>query len=178
MTSEGERGGPVAVLDAAYGDTVAAGGCVLISEFSSSEPLATHQVRLPMQSAEYEPGAFYKRELPVLLALLDAVSTPVATIVIDGYVHLDGAGRPGLGARLAAALDRRVAVIGVAKTPFRGDDWSRPVCRGESRQPLRVTAIGVDLDTASRWVAEMHGAHRIPVMCRLADRLARDALAG
>ena len=168
--------GLVAVVDAAYCDDAASGACVLLSGFDSPDPETTAQIRLARHSAGYEPGAFYKRELPVLLALLAKVGAPLRAIVIDGYVFLGRDGRPGLGARLAEALDGRVPVIGVAKTPFRGDDWSLPVFRGASRRPLQVTATGIAPAVAARAVTSMHGSHRIPAMCRLADRLARDAL--
>jgi hypothetical protein len=32
----------------------------------------------------YEPGAFYKRELPFLLQVLRAAAAPIETVVIDG----------------------------------------------------------------------------------------------
>lgn len=174
-TSEADAGF-IAVLDAAYSETSAAGACVLIDDFGSPDPVSTGQVSLQQVSSQYEPGAFYKRELPVLLALLDEVKQPLRAVVIDGYVFLDRDGRPGLGAHLAAALGDRVPVIGVAKTPFRGDDWSHRVFRGVSRRPLHVTATGFDPDAAARAVETMHGANRIPEMCKLADRLAREAL--
>jgi hypothetical protein len=45
--------------------------------------------------AEYEPGAFYRRELPCLLSVL-ALGPRPDVVVVDGYVWL-GAGVPGLG---------------------------------------------------------------------------------
>jgi deoxyribonuclease V len=68
-----------------------------------------------------------------------------------------------------------VVVIGVAKTPFRGDTWSTPVLRGQSKNQLHVTSVGIDSSQAAARVAAMHGEHRIPTLLKLADRLARDA---
>lgn len=165
----------IAVLDAAYGGDIAAGACVLASDLSAAEPVAIHTIVLPAV-ADYEPGAFYRRELPVLLALFDHVVAPLKAVVIDGYAVLDREDRPGLGAHLASALRGRVPVIGVAKTAFSGDNFSIRVLRGQSSRPLHVTAVGLDPAHAGRMVETMHGGYRIPTLCRLADRWARDAL--
>ena len=166
----------IAILDAAYGNGFAAGACVLIDGVASATPLATRLIVLAHEAADYHPGEFYKRELPVLLALLDGSDAP-DLIIIDGYVHLDADGRAGLGAHLHAALGGRIPIIGAAKTPFRGDDWSSSVLRGQSTRPLHVTAAGMEGDDAARIVRSLHGPHRIATMCKLADKLAREALA-
>lgn len=121
--------------------------------------------------AEYQPGRFFERELPHLTAILDRVDRPIDAIVIDGYVWL-APDREGLGMHLHRA--RGVPVIGVAKTRFAG---SAPieVFRGESRNPLLVTAIAYD-DAAQR-IAEMHGAYRIPTLLKRVDTLARTVAA-
>ena len=43
----------------------------------------------------YEPGQFYKRELPCLLAVLRRVREPVDLVVVDGFVWLGDESRPG-----------------------------------------------------------------------------------
>jgi deoxyribonuclease V len=123
--------------------------------------------------ADYEPGAFYRRELPCLLGVL--ARGPQANIVIvDGYVWLaDDA--PGLGAHLHAALGG--TVIGVAKTRFAAATGALPVCRGQSQSPLYVSAVGVAVQTAADWVAAMHGPHRHPTLLKQVDSLARCATA-
>lgn len=63
--------------------------------------------------APYESGAFYKRELPLITALLNGVSLHSAYLIIDGYVHL-GENRPGLGYYLFQHFDGKVPVIGIA----------------------------------------------------------------
>ncbi|MEM8974742.1 MAG: endonuclease V, partial [Pseudomonadota bacterium] len=52
----------------------------------------------------YQPGRFFERELPCILALLETYSRPVETIIIDGYVYLGSDRRDGLGACLFDAL--------------------------------------------------------------------------
>ena len=126
--------------------------------------------------ADYEPGAFYRRELPSLLALLKALPQPPDLLVIDGYVWLDAQGRPGLGAHLHEALSGRIPVVGIAKTAFAGaENCSRiiPVLRGGSKRPLFVTAVGTDLQEAASWVAQMSGKHRIPDLLKQVDALSR-----
>ncbi|MBJ2154484.1 endonuclease V [Variovorax sp. IB41] len=121
--------------------------------------------------AAYEPGAFYRRELPCLLGVLR--EGPLADIVIvDGYVSLEP-GHPGLGAHLHDALDRQVPVVGVAKTAYRSASDVLEVLRGQSASPLFVTAIGIDLATAAAEVKRMHGEHRVPALLRAVDQLAR-----
>jgi deoxyribonuclease V len=121
----------------------------------------------------YRPGAFYERELPCITAVLARVRTPLRAVVVDGYVELDDRGSPGLGAHLHAHLGGAVAVVGVAKTAFRGAAFARAVLRGASRTPLFVTSRGIDVADAARLVQQMHGPHRIPTLLARADRLAR-----
>lgn len=118
----------------------------------------------------YVPGEFWQRELPPLRAVLQVVAG-LALVVVDGYVDLDPAGRPGLGARVHGEFG--VPVIGVGKTFFRGASHAIPVCRGRSARPLYVTAAGVSACDAARLVGQMAGAYRVPDGPRLADRLAR-----
>jgi len=159
-----------ACLDVAYDDHDAVTACVLFEDWAAAAP--SSEVLVTTSGVEaYEPGAFFKRELPCLLAAVRGLDT-VDTIVIDGYVWL-GAKRPGLGARLYEALDARVPVIGVAKTAFHGNDAAVPLVRGESKRPLFVTAVGLDVQTASRRIQAMHGSHRIPTLLSYADRLCR-----
>jgi deoxyribonuclease V len=129
--------------------------------------------------AEYEPGQFYRRELPHLLAVLGLLPAPPRLIVVDGFVWLadaaDGTAGPGLGAHLHAALGRVVPIVGVAKRPYRLANRAVPLLRGESQVPLWVTSVGIPLDDAIASVASMHGEHRIPTLLRRVDRLARDS---
>jgi len=127
--------------------------------------------------APYEPGSFYRRELPCLLACINLFA-PADFIVIDGYVSLDSAGTPGLGGHLYDALPRKTAVIGVAKTKFKDAAWAIPILRGTSRTPLYITAIGIDAADAANRVRQMHGNNRMPTILKRTDRLCRDRLVG
>jgi deoxyribonuclease V len=128
-------------------------------------------------AAPYRPGVFCQRELPPLLAVLRRVRRRFRVVVVDGYVWLDGHGRPGLGAHLYEALRRRVPVVGVAKSRFGLADFAVPVLRGCSRQPLFVTAAGMPAAEAAQRVRDMHGACRIPTVLKRVDRMCRGRMA-
>jgi deoxyribonuclease V len=166
----------IAVLDAAYSDTGACAACVAFDGWTAER--ATHEeVFCATAAAAYESGAFYKRELPLLLEVLKAARVAPDVVVVDGYVRLDAGGRAGLGAHLHAALGGLCAVVGVAKTAFADAPlWCAPVVRGSATRPLYVTAIGMSDDDAAAGVRAMHGAHRTPTLIQRADRLARDGL--
>ena len=63
-------------------------------------------------------------------------------------------------------------VVGVAKQAF-ADGVAKPVLRGASKQPLWVTAVGTDVNSACERVRAMHGEHRIPTLLRRVDALCR-----
>lgn len=122
--------------------------------------------------APYEPGAFFKRELPCLLPLLQPRLSELTVIIVDGHVDL-GPDRPGLGRHLLNALPQwKGTVVGVAKNDFVGAS-PREVLRGGSVKPLYVTAAGPEADKAEQWVREMHGPFRFPTLLKLADQIAR-----
>jgi deoxyribonuclease V len=162
----------IAALDVAYGPRGGVAAAVLFHAFGDEAPAATRLATVA-DVAAYEPGAFYKRELPCLLAVL-AAAGPVETVVIDGYVWLSADGRPGLGAHLFEALGGGTTVVGVAKTSFTGSAFAEPVLRGTSVKPLYVTAAGVAPAVAAGWIRGMAGAHRLPTLLQRADRLCRD----
>lgn len=121
----------------------------------------------------YEPGFFYKRELPCILALLEEFSLKPNVIIIDGYVYLDGNDRPGLGKRLYDVLVDKPEVIGVAKKSFASLESGHEIFRGESKKPLYVTSTG-DLELAKSSIKNMFGKNRIPVLLKRADQLCRE----
>ena len=166
----------IAILDAAYADDAAGVGCVLAGDWTAAAGVVIGRTFALVPEA-YVPGAFYKRELPLLLAVLGEVAPPPTVVVVDGYVWLGADRARGLGAHLFDALGSTIPVIGVAKTRYRDDTWSAQVRRGQSRSPLYVTAAGLDGADPAALVASMHGAHRIPTLLQQADRAARAALA-
>jgi deoxyribonuclease V len=125
---------------------------------------------------DYTPGLFYRRELPCILKLLSEHHLAPSTILIDGYVYLDGSSRPGLGRYLYDALEQKAMIIGVAKKPFQGIAAVHQVYRGNSARPLYVTCAGMELSIAKQCIVSMHGKHRIPTMLKEADRLSRKPL--
>ena len=127
-----------------------------------------------MEVHPYQPGQFSRRELPCLLAVLRELP-PVAVVVVDGYVWLDGVSVAGLGAYLYQALAGNVAVIGVAKTRFAGAGAAVEVVRGRSTRPLFITAVGMSAQRAAEHVRSMHGSNRIPMLLKRADSLCRQA---
>jgi len=134
--------------------------------------VAERTVTVP-EAAPYRPGQFYLRELPPLRAVLNGFGR-LGLLVIDGYVDLDPAGRPGLGAHLHAELG--VPVVGVAKTPFTTATHAILVRRGTSARPLFVTAAGIGIQQAAQLVRDMTGPFRLPDALRRADALARGSI--
>jgi deoxyribonuclease V len=127
--------------------------------------------------ADYVPGEFYKRELPCVMAVIDQVRKyKIDCIILDSHVQL-GEGKKGLGEYVYEALDQKYPIIGVAKSSFPGnEEYVREVRRGESENPLYVSAVGCDLDEAAESILNMHGKYRIPTMLKEVDRLGRDSV--
>lgn len=160
-----------ACLDVCYGADGAVAACVLFGRWTDERDAGTLTETIT-HVEPYEPGAFYRRELPCLLAVLAKVVPALETIVVDGYVWLGPERRPGLGARLYETLDRTVPVVGVAKTAFAGTP-AEPALRGGSARPLWVTAVGMEASEAAAHVQTMHGLHRLPALLKQVDRLCR-----
>jgi deoxyribonuclease V len=165
----------LACVDVYYREARAVAACVWGRNWTDAEPAGETTMALSPTEA-YLPGQFYRRELPCILAVLGSVAEAFDTVVIDGYVWLDGQMRPGLGAHLFQALGAKVPVVGVAKSPFHGATIGREVFRGASRRPLIVTAVGMELSLAADLVKGMHGPFRIPTFLRRVDMLSRKAL--
>lgn len=166
----------LAILDAAYGDEVSVGACVTAATWESADPLGEYTHR-DGPAADYQPGEFYKREMPLLRSVLGMLPQAPDMIVIDGYVWLGVEDRKGLGAHLHEALGGKTAIVGIAKTKFHGASyWAADVRRGSSENPLYVTAVGIALEDAVAAVKRMHGDNRIPTLVGRVDRLAREAL--
>jgi deoxyribonuclease V len=157
-------------LDVDYRDSGAVAAGLWFHGWTASVGEFETTVRLPRVAA-YEPGAFFRRELPCLLAVLAQGPRP-DVVVVDGYVWLTD-GLAGLGEHLHAAVGG--VVVGVAKTKFAGCTSAVAVFRGKSRSPLYVTAAGTSAAEAAEWVAGMHGPFRIPTLLKRVDALARSS---
>lgn len=163
--------GVYAALDVHYPATGGATGAAVVASDRSFATVVGEYTARVGDVSPYRPGHFYARELPPLRAVLAHVG-PVALLVVDGYVQLDAAGRPGLGAHVAQEFG--VPVIGVAKTAFHGATHAVAVHRGRTaRRPLYVTATGLPVDEAAELVRAMAGPYRLPDALRRVDALAR-----
>lgn len=161
-------------LDVQYYETYAVTGYVLFREATDTDPFKTGQV-ITHEIHPYEPGAFYKRELPCLLNALNAITDPVQLIIIDANVWLSDE-KIGLGGILYESLQKSIPVIGVSKTKYTGEtEKIIPVYRGDSQNPLYVSAIGTDTVVAVQLIKDMAGPYRIPTLVKLADTVCRAA---
>jgi deoxyribonuclease V len=164
-----------AALDVYYFNHSAKAVCLLFERWEDRTP--SHIYTQIIEGVEdYEPGAFYKRELPCLLQVLKAVDlSSLEVIIIDGYVYLDDEGRHGLGIWLYKALNETCPVLGVAKTAFHNNTKNVvTMTRGSSRKPLYITAVGMDAAYAAGCIRQMAGPYRIPVLLKELDKRTRE----
>lgn len=162
----------ILAVDVDYRDDKAIAAGVLFQNWQDSEPVQELLSEI-LTVAEYEPGQFYKRELPCVLALLQQLEQLPEFIVIDGYVYLDGNQKPGFGKHLYETLEGKSAIIGVAKSRFKDTPAETEVFRGGSKRALYVTAVGIDETKAKGFIMQMHGAHRIPTILKRVDQLSK-----
>ena len=162
----------ILAVDVDYREENAKVSGVCFSDWKSSEYTSLHH-SMVSNVKPYEPGAFYKRELPCILKLIADHQLELSCIVIDGYVDLGEDNRPGLGMYLYESLDSKIPVIGVAKKPFKDTKTSSEIYRGESKKPLYISSVGILLDEAKTLIQSMHGNHRIPYLLKLVDRECR-----
>lgn len=163
------------VIDVGYKADTANIAVVSFENWEDEQPLETKKVLLN-NIAEYEPGQFYKRELPCLLEILNHFDLEkTEMVIVDGFVWLNSEKKKGLGVYLHEALDKKIPIIGVAKRAFHGENkFCKTIERGESKNPLYVTAEGIEVDKAAEWIQKMHGEFRIPTMLKLVDQLSRE----
>ncbi len=160
--------------DVHYRDNKAVAAGILFNNWQDTQPVSELIVLIDNE-IEYEPGQFYKRELPCILELLKQLNCLPTYIIIDGYVYLDDIQKPGLGKHLYDAIQAKSIIIGVAKSRFKDISDESNLFRGASQKPLYITAAGIDKSEAKNLVAKMYGEHRIPAMLKLVDRLSRQA---
>ncbi|MFG2433634.1 endonuclease V [Streptomyces sp. NPDC048508] len=185
--------GHVTGVDVAYDDerdVVAAAAVVLDAATLDvvAEATAVGQVSFP-----YVPGLLAFREIPTVLAALDALPCPPGLVVCDGY-GLAHPRRFGLAAHLGVLTG--LPTIGVAKNPFtfayddpgprRGSASPLLADREEVGRVLRTrdgvkpvfVSVGhrVDLDNACAHTLALTPKYRLPETTRRADALCRRAL--
>lgn len=162
----------LACVDTHYHNQGARTALVLFENWTDASPAGEVVREHHYPPAEYVPGAFFRRELPSILDVLEGERHRLSTLVIDGYVWLDDDGRRGIGAILYEELGESIPVIGVAKRQFAGAAGTR-IMRDSSKRPLIVTAIGIDESVAAKHIASMHSPYRIPTLLKWADHLSR-----
>ncbi|MEU0228040.1 endonuclease V [Streptomyces sp. NPDC006284] len=185
--------GMVTGVDVAYDDerdVVAAAAVVLDAATLDVVAEATAVGRI---SFPYVPGLLAFREIPTVLAALDALPRSSGLIVCDGY-GLAHPRRFGLASHLGVLTG--LPTIGVAKNPFtftyddpgpaRGstapllagaEEVGRAVRTREGVKPVFVS-VGhrVSLDNACAHTLALAPAYRLPETTRRADALCREAL--
>lgn len=162
----------IAATDCHYRESDAIAAVILFDDWSAQSPDFEHREIFP-NLEPYQPGNFYRRELPCVLRALDRVRGRFNAAIIDGYVWLPPDSRPGLGAHLFQALGESVPIIGVAKSSYQGSLHAQRILRGCSRRPLFITAAGIDPFVAAERVKSMHGPNRIPTLLKRVDSLCR-----
>ncbi len=163
------------VIDVGYDEKKANAASISFQNWDDSSP--THSKKILLENiADYEPGKFYLRELPCIMESLNQYDLKqVDTIIIDGFVWLNSEKKPGLGAFLFEKLDKKVPIIGVAKRKFHGENiFMKTIERGESKNPLFITAEGIEVKKAAELIKNMHGEFRIPTLLKVVDQLSRE----
>ena len=160
----------ILAFDTYYFDNKAKTVCIAFNDWADPE-LSNNFTEVLNGVEDYEPGLFYKRELPCILSLLNKIDYgSVKTIVVDGFVTLDDNGKNGLGGHLFDALNQSIPIIGVAKTGFYDNHkMVRKLLRGESQKPLFITTKGMELDAAVDNISRMHGSYRMPTLLQILD---------
>lgn len=165
----------ILTIDVHYKATYAKTVLLFFENWQSETPsnVVTHITKDVM---EYEPGSFYKRELPCIMNALQTVSLDkVEIIIIDGHIYVDNEGKYGLGGHLYEALDKKFPIIGMAKTSFQSNtETVVEILRGSSKNPLFVSAIGLDKELAAQNIKYMFGAYRLPYLLKLMDQITKE----
>jgi deoxyribonuclease V len=160
----------IVAVDVDYREAEVVTACVGFAAWTDAVARDERVVVKQGSAAAYEPGQFYRRELPYLVEAVRGIEG-VEGVIVDGHVWLE-ADKPGLGAHLYEALGRAAWVVGVAKGVYRGG-VALPVLRGNSRVALWVTAAGMETAEAAERVKGMSGPYRLPALLKRVDQLAR-----
>lgn len=162
----------ILVTDVQYAEDTALAAGILFNQWDE-DIIEKKVVKHIIGVNPYEPGAFYKRELPCLLSLLAEIDEPLEAIIVDGFVTLGGDKDKGLGMHLYDSLGQSTPIIGVAKKSFIGTPKKCEIFRGDSEKPLYITTAGISLLEAKALVTSMKGIYRIPTLLKNADQLCR-----
>lgn len=166
----------IGFFDVYYNDDgTAQGACILTDTFNDDVPKEEHIVTID-KVEPYESGFFYKRELPIILKMINVIGKEkFDMIVIDGYVNLTDK-HHGLGYYLYKKLGESIPIIGVAKNKYKTENQSIEILRGFSEKPLFITSIGIEVAKAAKNIGFMRGDNRLPTIIKMADSLSRSKL--
>ena len=164
----------ILAIDVYYTDNRAKAVGVLF-DWEAAVPMQTI-IKYVEEVGEYIPGEFYKRELPCIAALLNKIGTHLLdAVIVDGHIYVDNNGTYGLGGRTFELLEGKIPVIGVAKTGFHTNkETVVEVLRGESKNPLHVSAIGMEVNLAAAKIKAMYGPYRIPDILKKLDMVTKE----
>ncbi|MEK8129005.1 endonuclease V [Paenibacillus filicis] len=166
----------IIAVDVYYEEKKAKSVGVIFHNWEDSKPLEviTCDTENPH---EYEPGFFYKRELPCIQELLKLTDiNQIHTLVVDGYVYLNNERKPGLGHYVYTNFSGNIPVIGVAKNAFHDNEAVvQKIYRGHSSKPLYITSVGMELAVAAGHIQRMHGEYRFPHLLKLLDKETKEA---
>jgi len=102
----------IIVVDVYYTDNRAKTVGILFRNWDDAEPLDIIAAYTD-NSLEYEPGSFYKRELPCIQSLLaNGELDQLNAIIVDGYVYLSDDKKPGLGYYISFVAEQEGKVVG------------------------------------------------------------------
>ncbi|MDY0988065.1 endonuclease V [Flavobacterium sp. CFBP9031] len=165
----------ILAFDTYYFDQKAKTICLEFAEWNEDKNFKIHSEIID-NVEEYIPGEFYKRELPCILSLLKQIDlSTIEVIVVDGFVYLNDENKYGLGGYLYEKLNKEIPIIGVAKTNFASIEKNKKALfRGDSKKPLYITSIGINLDEAYKKVESMAGEFRFPTLLKELDRLSKE----
>lgn len=165
----------ILAIDVYYFDEKAKAVCIEFDNWTDLHPSNFHVIEI-MRIEDYISGAFYKRELPCIIKVLELVEVNnVEAIIIDGYVVLDDYGKLGLGGHLYEKLEKKIPIIGVAKKSFHNNSKNvMEIVRGNSKNPLFITSVGIELNEAAEKIKNMAGDYRIPSLLKLLDQKTKE----
>ena len=160
----------ILAFDTYYFDNKARTICISFNSWTDKNPLNIYS-EITEGISKYEPGSFYKRELPCILSLLNKINlNEPELIIVDSYVLLDDSGKLGLGGHLFEKLNKNIPIIGVAKSGFHSNKVnSKALVRGNSKKPVYISALGIELSKAFDLIQSMHGKYRIPTLLKILD---------
>lgn len=165
----------ILAFDTYYAGNSAKTVCLAFENWADENSLLSYSEIID-KVEDYKSGEFYRRELPCILSLLKQIDlVNIEAIIIDGFVFLDDNNKLGLGGHLYKNLDAKIPIIGVAKTNFATIERNKQaVYRGNSKNPLYITAIGMNIEDAAEKIKIMNGAYRIPTLLKQLDRLTKE----